>query len=57
MGIVDPTKVVRSALENAVSGAGMLLTTESVVSELPKKESNPTMPGGMPGGMPGMSGY
>jgi len=56
-GIVDPTKVVRSALENAVSGAGMLLTTESVVSELPKKESNPTMPGGMPGGMPGMSGY
>ena len=56
-GIVDPTKVVRSALENAVSGAGMLLTTESVVSELPKMESNPTMPGGMPGGMPGMSGY
>ncbi len=56
-GIVDPTKVVRSALENAVSGAGMLLTTESVVSELPKKESNPTMPGGMPGGMPGMGEY
>ena len=52
-GIVDPTKVVRSALENAVSGASMLLTTESVVSELPKKESD----SGMPGGMPGMGGY
>ena len=52
-GIVDPTKVVRSALENAVSGASMLLTTESVVSEIPKKESD----SGMPGGMPGMGGY
>jgi len=52
-GIVDPTKVVRSALENAVSGASMLLTTESVVSELPKKESD----SGMPGGMPGMGEY
>ena len=56
-GIVDPTKVVRSALENAVSGAGMLLTTEAVVSELPNKESNPGLSGGMPGGMPGMGGY
>lgn len=47
-GIVDPTKVVRSALENAVSGASMLLTTESVVAELPKKESDsPQMPMGM----------
>jgi len=52
-GIVDPTKVVRSALENAVSGASMLLTTECVVSELPKKESDSSMPGGMPG----MGGY
>jgi len=56
-GIVDPTKVVRSALENAVSGASMLLTTESVVSELPKKESDSGMSGGMPGGMSGMGGY
>jgi chaperonin GroEL len=56
-GIVDPTKVVRSALENAVSGASMLLTTEAVVSELPNKESKPGLPGGLPGGMPGMGGY
>ncbi len=50
-GIVDPTKVVRSALENAVSGASMLLTTECVVAELPKEEEKTTgMPGGMPGG-------
>ncbi|MDO8560729.1 MAG: chaperonin GroEL [bacterium] len=47
-GIVDPTKVVRSALQNAASVAAMLLTTEVVVAELPKKE-NP-MPGGMPHG-------
>jgi chaperonin GroEL len=45
-GIVDPTKVVRSALENAVSGAGVLLTTESAISDLPKKEEDkiPPMP-------------
>jgi len=46
-GIVDPTKVVRSALENAVSGAAILLTTEAVVAELPEKkkyESLPSMP-------------
>ncbi len=50
-GIVDPTKVVRSALENAVSGASMLLTTECVVADLPKEEEKtPGMPGGMPGG-------
>ena len=49
-GVVDPTKVVRSALENAVSGAAMLLTTETVVAELPKKEEKmPPMPQGMPG--------
>ncbi|MBI5742531.1 MAG: chaperonin GroEL, partial [Candidatus Niyogibacteria bacterium] len=49
-GIVDPTKVTRSALENAVSAAGMLLTTEAVVSEIPEK--NPPAAGGMPpGGM------
>ena len=50
-GVVDPTKVTRTALENAVSAASMLLTTEAVVSELPKKEEK-----GMPGGMPMMGG-
>ena len=51
-GIVDPAKVVRSALQNAASAAGMLLTTEVVVSELPEKEGKSS---GMPmGGMPGM---
>ncbi len=49
-GIVDPTKVVRSALENAVSGASMILTTEATVSDAPKKdEPVPAMPAGMPG--------
>lgn len=49
-GIVDPVKVVRSALENASSAAGMLLTTEVVVGELPEKEEKgaPQMPQGMP---------
>ena len=50
-GVVDPTKVVRTALENAVSAASMLLTTEAVVSELPKREDKGM--GGM-GGMPPM---
>jgi chaperonin GroEL len=45
-GVVDPTKVIRTALENAVSAASMLLTTEAVISELPKKEEKgmPMMP-------------
>jgi chaperonin GroEL len=55
MGIADPLKVVRSALENAASIAGLLITTETVVVE--KKEEEPAMPpqgaGGMGGGMPG----
>lgn len=52
-GIVDPTKVARSAIENAASIASMLITTEAVVTDLPeKKEAG----GGMPGGMPGMGG-
>ncbi len=52
-GIVDPTKVTRSALQNASSVAAMVLTTESVVADKPEKE--PPMPaGGMPGGMGGM---
>ena len=46
VGIVDPTKVVRTALENAVSAASMLLTTEAVVADLPKKDENSR--GGMP---------
>ncbi len=44
-GIIDPTKVVRAALQGAASVAGLLITTEAMVAELPKKES-PAMPGG-----------
>jgi chaperonin GroEL len=51
-GVVDPTKVTRTALQNAASVAGLLLTTDCAVSELPKDES--PMGGGMPGGMGGM---
>lgn len=50
-GIIDPTKVVRLALQNAVSGAAMLLTTEAVVTEKPEKKQNSPMP---PGGGMGM---
>ncbi len=54
-GIIDPTKVTRSALENATSIAGLLLVTEAMVSEIPKKEpAAPPMPGGGMGGMDGM---
>jgi chaperonin GroEL len=54
-GIIDPTKVTRSALENAVSVAGLLLTTECLVTEIPEKEApGGGMPPGMGGGMPGM---
>ncbi|NQU84119.1 MAG: chaperonin GroEL, partial [Parcubacteria group bacterium] len=53
-GIIDPTKVTRSALQNAVSIAGMILTTEAVVTDLPKKDE-PAMPP-MGGGMGGMGG-
>jgi len=50
-GIVDPTKVVRSALQNAVSISSVFLTTEAAVAELPKTETEPMMPpGGMGGG-------
>ncbi|MDU5150075.1 chaperonin GroEL [uncultured Anaerococcus sp.] len=49
-GIVEPTKVTRSALQNAVSVAGMILTTEAAVADIPKEEeAMPQMPGGMPG--------
>ena len=55
MGILDPTKVTRSALQNAASVASLLLTTEAMVAEIPKEEAAPAMPdmGGM-GGMGGM---
>ena len=51
-GIIDPTKVVRSALENAASIASMVLITDSLVSDIPEKEKTPPMPPG--GGMEGM---
>ncbi|WP_313192172.1 chaperonin GroEL [Shinella zoogloeoides] len=52
LGIVDPVKVVRTALQNAASVASLLITTEAMIAELPKKDA-PAMPGGM-GGMGGM---
>ncbi|MBY0530338.1 MAG: chaperonin GroEL [Xanthobacteraceae bacterium] len=45
-GIIDPAKVVRAALQDAASIAGLLVTTEAMVAELPKKETPPAMPGG-----------
>jgi chaperonin GroEL len=54
-GIIDPTKVVRAAIQNAGSVAGLLITTEAMVAEIPaKKGAGGGMPGGMPGGMGGM---
>ena len=55
MGILDPTKVTRTALQNAASVAGLMLTTECMVAEAPKDDA-PAMPGGMDGGMGGMGG-
>ena len=52
-GIIDPTKVVRIALQDAASVASLLITTEAMVAERPKKETAPAMP---PGGMGGMGG-
>src|SRR6185369_2052002 len=52
-GIIDPTKVVRVALQGAASVAGLLITTEAMVAELPKKQGS-AVPGG--GGMGGMGG-
>src|SRR5436853_2867767 len=52
--IVDPTKVARTALQNAASISGLLLTTEALVTEIPEKEKTPPMPGGGMGGMGGM---
>src|ERR671921_137398 len=53
-GIIDPAKVVRAALQDAASVAGLLITTEAMVAEAPKKDAAPAMPGG--GGMGGMGG-
>ena len=54
MGVVDPTKVTRMALQNAASVAGLMLTTDAMVGEL--AEDKPAAGGGMPGGMGGMGG-
>jgi chaperonin GroEL len=54
-GIIDPTKVSRSALQNASSIAGLMLTTEALIAEKPKEDGG-GMGGGMPGGMGGMGG-
>jgi chaperonin GroEL len=49
-GIIDPTKVVRFAIQNAASVSSLLLTTEAMVAEKPKKKEAAPMPGGMPPG-------
>jgi chaperonin GroEL len=54
MGIIDPTKVVRTAIQDAASVAGLLITTEAMIADAPKKDSGPSMPGGGGGGMGGM---
>jgi chaperonin GroEL len=54
MGILDPTKVARSALQNAASIAGLMITTEAMIADQPKDEKAPAMPGGGMGGMGGM---
>ncbi len=55
-GVIDPTKVVRTALQNAASVASLLLTTEAMIAEMPDENAGGggMPPGGMPGGMPGM---
>ena len=50
-GIIDPAKVTRCALQNAASIAGLMLTTEALISELPEDNKSRAMPGGMGGGM------
>ena len=50
-GIIDPVKVVRTALQDAASVAGLLITTEAMIAEKPKKDAAPAMPGGGMGGM------
>ena len=55
-GIIDPTKVTRTALQNAASIAGMFLITEVVVTDKPEEKQSGDIPGGMPQGMGGMPG-
>ena len=57
VGVIDPTKVVRFALQNAASIAGLMLTTEALVSDIPEKKDKAAAGGGMPPGMPGMDDY
>ncbi|MFH1281504.1 MAG: TCP-1/cpn60 chaperonin family protein, partial [Candidatus Omnitrophota bacterium] len=57
-GVIDPTKVTRSALQNAASIAALLLTTEALIADKPEKdEKMPAMPGGGMGGMGGGGMY
>ena len=56
MGILDPAKVVRVALQNSASIAGLMITTEAMVSEMPEDKPPMPMPGGDMGGMGGMGG-
>jgi chaperonin GroEL len=56
-GVVDPKKVTRTALQNAASIAGLLLTTECLICEIPEKDKKPAMPGGHGGGMGGEMDY
>jgi chaperonin GroEL len=53
-GVIDPTKVVRTALQNAASVSSLLLTTEAMVADKPEPKEDHGHGGGMPGGMPGM---
>ena len=56
-GIIDPVKVVRTALQDAASIAGLLVTTEAMIADKPEeKDAGGGMPAGMPGGMGGMGG-
>ncbi|OUW78693.1 MAG: hypothetical protein CBD77_03750 [bacterium TMED217] len=57
VGIIDPTKVARVAVQNAASIAGMIITTEAAITEIPEEDNMPPMPpGGDMGGMGGMGG-
>ncbi len=53
-GVLDPTKVVRTALQNAGSISSLMLTTEALVAEIPEEKKGAPMPGGHGGGMEGM---
>jgi chaperonin GroEL len=55
-GVIDPTKVVRLALQNAASVASLMLTTQAMVAEKPEDKAEPAMPGGGAPGMGGMGG-